>query len=285
MWNNGNMGMRPIFTLILGGALLLISQTLSFFGLFRSVDWLRVNAPSMFSLLSKPGFQETVLLAGLFMCAIGLFETFKPRGQRQDDSHQSPAITARWLFQVGQVYTQTGFQLMLHNNGPSIAVNVSALPMNFEMPDYYIARMKAINTEILEAYKDVIAGDISDYVEQVEKGWSVTFGCIDRLMPASEEQQLPCRISNMGPGQDISDILEHFIGQEVSTADHPLRCAQAVVPFTIIFSDTGTPMRTWHAHYALEFTYRAERKDRVIHSVFNGFGKVTGAACSRCPKL
>lgn len=81
------MELREGFKLILGAALLVVSQTLNLFGLFRSVDWLRINAPNTFSFLSRPGFQEAVLIAGFGMCAWGLYETLG----RKKDRHAHPS--------------------------------------------------------------------------------------------------------------------------------------------------------------------------------------------------
>ena len=73
------MAFRPFTTLVLGGILLLSSQVLNLFGLFRSVDWLRLNAPSVFAFLNKPGVETTLVIAGLGTCLWGLFETLKIR--------------------------------------------------------------------------------------------------------------------------------------------------------------------------------------------------------------
>jgi hypothetical protein len=71
------MSLRPVFTLVLGAVLLIVSQVNNLFSLFRSVDWLRINAPGLFFALSAPRVQLTLVLAGLAMCAFGLYETLK----------------------------------------------------------------------------------------------------------------------------------------------------------------------------------------------------------------
>jgi len=73
------MELRPIFALILGGALLVSLQVLNLFGLFRSVDWLRINDPAVFSALSALGVEAT------------LYETFKMKGLSSDKP--APDIT------------------------------------------------------------------------------------------------------------------------------------------------------------------------------------------------
>ena len=76
------MELRPIFALILGGALLVSLQVLNLFGLFRSVDWLRISAPAVFSTLGVLG--ATLVIAGFGMCAWGLYETSKRKGLSSD---------------------------------------------------------------------------------------------------------------------------------------------------------------------------------------------------------
>jgi hypothetical protein len=74
------MELRPVAKLCLGGALLITSQTLSLFSLFRGVDWLQKNAPAAFAFISNQTAQTTLLWAGFGMCAWGLYEVWKGRG-------------------------------------------------------------------------------------------------------------------------------------------------------------------------------------------------------------
>jgi hypothetical protein len=94
------MELRSPLKLALGGILLVTFQTLNFFGLFRSLDWLHTNNLLLFNLLENSAFQKTLLFAGFGMCALGLYETWKktPAGDSagrppQPNIHPPPSST------------------------------------------------------------------------------------------------------------------------------------------------------------------------------------------------
>lgn len=60
--------------LALGAFLLIISQTLNLFSLFRGVDWLQTHAPQAVAMLGNSAFQASLVLGGFGMCAWGLWE-------------------------------------------------------------------------------------------------------------------------------------------------------------------------------------------------------------------
>jgi hypothetical protein len=190
-----------------------------------------------------------------------------------------PEITARWVLKgvaiLGlreDMQQQTGlnrFHLMLQNNGQAVAVNISALPMTLQMPEQDLPE-RTQGTD-----QGAKAGVPNTLPSHAPTTWQIQFGSIDKLCDGGEEQDLEYRITPSAGlfQEDISDVLKYLIDRD----------AHALAPLTLVFSDTGEPTRTWHAHYKVSFSYRVKREHRRLKSVFGGFGEVDGAGnCSRC---
>src|SRR5262245_45268374 len=89
------MELQPVAKFGLGASLLIVSQSLSLFSLFRGVDWLRINYPRAFTVLSNPPITTTLLLAGVGMCAWGLYEVWKQKSHagRSPNTSPRPAVS------------------------------------------------------------------------------------------------------------------------------------------------------------------------------------------------
>lgn len=176
-----------------------------------------------------------------------------------------PDVTARWVREDIPLTTYSrrpvGPKLMLQNTGRRLAVNVSALPLEFTIP---------------ESVREGWAKEAEQFGHNKElpTTWRVEFSTIDKLPPGGNEEDLTYIIDNIGALQsdDVSHILRACIGWDAKTT----------FQLTLVFSDTGTPMRTWHTHYKMEF-YLYAKPGRII-STFLGFGEVLPATmkCSRC---
>ncbi len=71
------MQLSTLARLCLGAALLISTQVLNLFSLFRGADWLQAKSPWLFAGLSNPVLQMTLLITGFGMCAWGLYEGLK----------------------------------------------------------------------------------------------------------------------------------------------------------------------------------------------------------------
>jgi hypothetical protein len=184
-------------------------------------------------------------------------------------SKPKPEITARWKFFESTSYlSRPGFRPLLQNTGSAVAVNITALPLEVDMPEADIAEHEALKTAIRQR----MAGAAE--LPHTPKAWTVAYGRIDKLTPGGEELELTYKMQNAGMFKDdISDILRHAIDWS----------AHATFPFTVEFSDTGNPSRIWHTHYYVEYTFRAKKENQTLTSEFLGFFEVGAEGkCSRC---
>jgi hypothetical protein len=253
----------------------LVQDVLNFLG-WKQTFWAAVTAGLVYvaaRLRRLAGVEQFVLALAAFalvLLVLLLLERVIARSHAR--TQPNPEITARWLFRQGASYTErTGFRLMLQNTGQAVAVNISALPLEFKIPASFIAHVKAETERMVAQSGAEIVGDINDYTPTV---WRVTFGLIDKIVVNSGEHELEYHISDIGPlQQDIADILPHFIGWD----------AKFRFPLATAFSDTIDPDIIWHSHYESEFTYRPNKKRQRLTARFLGFSAAgADGKCSCC---
>jgi hypothetical protein len=63
--------------LVLGGVITVLSFANRSFGLFRGFEYLQKNAPAFFAIVSSPAFETTLIVTGLSLTALGLYEIWK----------------------------------------------------------------------------------------------------------------------------------------------------------------------------------------------------------------
>ena len=77
---------------------------------------------------------------------------------------EEPQIIAHWEFCPTKEYKDfPHFRLLLQNTGKAVAVNISALPMRFDIPEGRRATVKRIVEASLKQAGNSIAGEIDDY--------------------------------------------------------------------------------------------------------------------------
>lgn len=189
---------------------------------------------------------------------------------------EEPQIIAHWEFCPTKEYKDfPHFRLLLQNTGKAVAVNISALPMRFDIPEGRRATVKRIVEASLKQAGNSIAGEIDDYTPKV---WEVSFRSIDRLTVGSSEQELPYRLRGgmVWPQQDIAHILEQFIRTEDLRMDRE---------FAVVFSDTGNPQRTWHTHYTLTFQFNPQKERQSIGLKFLQCAEAIDGRCPGCEAI
>jgi hypothetical protein len=67
---------RTIAKFVLGGLILLISQLSNIFSWFRALQYIQLNLPKTFLLISSPLLQVSLLLVGIALCGTGLYEVW-----------------------------------------------------------------------------------------------------------------------------------------------------------------------------------------------------------------
>ena len=177
-----------------------------------------------------------------------------------------PEVTVHWEFHTAQNYKETtGFRLLIENTGQAVAVNISAFPLSFEMPETYIRNL--IETESL-----LLEGSIPD--RQKSKTWNVTFGHVDKLVPGSGQSVLPYDISRMSPlsNRNIGGVLQHLIGWD----------AKVRFNLILVYSDAAHPIGEWHTHYESVYSWSGTSERQSITSHFSGLGYVVNGKCPYC---
>lgn len=79
IWDNNYMW-RTSAKLVLGGVILIGSFTNQLFGWFRAIEYLQRNTPRLYSFATNPVFEYTLMVTGLVLCAVGLYEVWQLRG-------------------------------------------------------------------------------------------------------------------------------------------------------------------------------------------------------------
>lgn len=150
------------------------------------------------------------------------------------------------------------FELVLKNTSQYTAVNIYALQMRVQIPERIRAAWEAERKELQES------SGHDPFTTPIPSQWIVSFDTIDVLAPSQVDGVvLHYRIHNSGPLQQcLSSVLSHLA--DVDTLRSQLQ-------LTVVFSNLGTPVRTWHAHHELRY-YLLKKADLTAR--FVGFGAV-----------
>jgi hypothetical protein len=171
-----------------------------------------------------------------------------------------------WVDHMMPTSLQTGFHFRLENTNEHVAVNVSALDVRIPIPPFVLKGLEEETRQLENAF-----GSISSM--PLEKEWIVMFDTISSVSRTKDEL-LRYRLSGKGPLiQNIATVFPDLIDKE----------GKAVLSLVLEFSNTGDPMRTWHAHYDIH--YRFGRKKELAPKL-RGYSEVNeNRKCSLCNPL
>jgi hypothetical protein len=148
--------------------------------------------------------------------------------------------------------------LALRNSSDVPAMNISAHDITIPIPEHFLRA----NSEMVEA---------SGFDHKLRTEWVVRFDTVQTL-GHEDFSSLIYRIDGMGSAQQsLTDVMGQIIDWSF----------QSGLPLTLVFSNLGEPIRTWHSHYVV--TYNAAPRLTSRHV---GGGQVNRhGLCSYCQKL
>lgn len=167
-----------------------------------------------------------------------------------------------------------GLRLLLKNTGTHTAVNVCALPIVVPIPE-------ALRQEWERETQEIEKGSPATKDYKSPREWTTSFEVVARLgaLNSDGEKALEYRISSSNP---LHQCVSHVLEKLVDTKE-----LRAKLELVVVFSNLGDPVRTWHAHYDLEYYLPDNLHGKKLVTKFVGYAecrKGKREECSRCQK-